>query len=219
MTKKVAIIILARGKYSKRIPYKPLTMFCGKPLINWTLDITNQLPYDAYVYTDMEEIKKICKKYKCFVRDKLYENEEGIHKTKEEIIEYNKEIEADIIILMQITSPIREIELVKEWIKQFLKSNSECGIAAYKLQDGFYYDDYGFPYNYDQQKRKYNQNFSIKEDVYKETGSFYIFNFEQIHKNHFTNSDEILIFEDPYNVDINTYQDIEIAKELLCERK
>jgi CMP-N-acetylneuraminic acid synthetase len=220
---KVVIMVLARGKYSKRIPHKPLTMFCGKPLIDWTLEICDQLPHAAYVYTDMDEIKERCKIFSVHVRDKKYESETGIHETQKEIIEYNKELEADVIILLQVTSPLRKIELVKKWIEQFLKSDEACGIAAHELDDAYYYYKNGVTVNFYPENRTYNQDKSKKDKIYRETGSFYIFKFNQIHKNHFTspyvstNKYGIMIFKDPYNIDINTYQDIEIANEILCK--
>jgi CMP-N-acetylneuraminic acid synthetase len=216
---KTAIIILARGQYSKRIPYKPLVDFMGKPLIEWTLSITDQLPYDTYVYTDMDEIKNVCKKYSCNVRDKILESEEGLHRTQEELQEYNKEIQADIIILMQVTSPLRDINKIQEWIKKFHLGLYDCGIAAYRLEDGFYYNEHGLRMNYYINERAYNQDKAFKQVLYKETGSFYIFKAEQISKNHITDTHNLVIFEDPYNIDINTYQDLERARAELCAQE
>jgi CMP-N-acetylneuraminic acid synthetase len=218
---KVAIIVLARGKFSKRIPHKPMTLLMGKPLIEWTLEITDQLPYETHVYTDMKEIKKVCMDHKCFIHDKLFESEDGTHKTKEEIIAYNKEINADTIILLQVTSPFRKIELIKKWIARFHMSNCNVGFAAYKLEDGYYYYDDGDSINYVENERTYNQNSFRKDELFKETGSFYIFKIEQIYLNHFMDTGEHrkMIFEDPYNIDINTFQDLERAKRVLCEQK
>lgn len=212
---KIAVFVLARGKYSKRIPYKPLTMLGGRCLIDYTLDICKDLPYETYVYTDMLEIENRCKNHasKPNIREKLFENEEGIHHTGKELAEYNKEVKADILILLQVTSPIRKINLIKNWVNIFLLSGADCGIATYRMNKGYYYTKYGAAnfYNYD---RCYNDNLNKLGTMYKETGSFYIFKKEQIEKNHFTNGD-LILFDDPFDIDINTLDDIKRVEEVL----
>lgn len=209
MPDKIAVIILARGKYSKRIPQKPLAILKGKTLIEHTLDFAIQFPYPVWIYTDLDEIKNICNTYvNVNVRDKKYETPDGIHRTSKEILEYNKEIQADIFILLQVTSPFRDIENAKIWIDDFLGSECDCGFAGYKIPGYFYINDI-FPINYVKDKRTYNEgNYCC---LTKETGSFYIFRKEQLQKNHFMNGN-LLFFEDLYNIDINTIEDLKKAE-------
>lgn len=205
----IAIVILARGRYSKRIKNKPLVKINKKTLIEYTLDVCDYLEYPIWVYTDLDKVKKICKKYKVNVRDKKYESETGAHQTTRELKEYNNEIQADVIILLQVTSPFRNIKKVKEWIQDFNSNNYDCGLAAYK-DTGFYYEDNKPLYNI--KERDYNSK-EIKS-LYKETGSFYIFKVSQLDKNHITNG-KIKIYEDIYNIDINTQEDLRRAKKCI----
>lgn len=209
---KIATVILARCKYSKRIPKKILTKINGETLIEHTVKHALKLRYPIYVYTDYGDVVRKIKKYNVNIRKKLYDDESGTHRTDEELKKYNEEIQADVLILLQATSPYRNIGKVEKWIEEFVYSKADCGIAAYKLEDGFYYNISGKAYNYKKQYRKYNQKESIKENVYKETGSFYIFKIKQIDKNHITNTNKLMIFEDPYNIDINTIEDLKKIK-------
>ena len=210
---KIATVILARGKYSKRIPHKPLADCGGKKLIEHTLDFALSLPYPTYVYTDMEEIKNICARYLVPVRDKLYENKNGLHRTGEELQKYNEEIGADVLILLQVTSPVRDVNLAKEWVRDFLLSGMDCGIAVHK-EDGYFYEINSTAVNYSRQDRRYNDNTNVKTPLYRETGSFYIFHKRQIDKNHITNG-QVILFEDPYDIDINTPEDLKKAEAYL----
>lgn len=208
MSGKIAVIILAR-KNSKRFPGKMLYVLRDLHLYEYTILSTLTLGYPVYFYTDCEIMtEEVLRKYPSVnVRGKKYESNDDnhIHKTNLEIQEYNKEIGADIIINMQCTSPLRKNELLPEWVKQFINGNYDCGFAACKLLPGLYYSG-GKEINIDVAQRNYNMNY--KTDVYKETGSFYIFKAEQIYKNHFMNTDKRIMFEDPYDIDINTIDDI-----------
>lgn len=207
------IFVLCRGKYSKRIRKKPLSRINGKTLVEYTLDVCKQLPYETFLFTDLQEVKNIASIYDVNIREKVYESPIGTHRTKEEIIFYNEKIGADIIILLQVTSPFRDIEKVKEWIHDFMNSDYDCGIAAYR-QDGFFYQKEAL---YNLKSRDYNSN--GMRPVFKETGSFYIFRFGNIKKNHFING-KIKIYEDPYDIDINTIEDLEKARKydkIICK--
>ena len=213
MSEKVAIVILARGKYSKRIPMKPLAILKYKTLIEHTLDFSINLDLPIWVYTDLEEIKTICGFYKNVnVRNKLFETESGIHETAKEIIEYNKEIKADVVILLQVTSPFRNVEKAKRWVNDFIESDYDCGFAGYSCKGYFYKSHLGGEVraiNYDPTNRTYNQG--NYDRLIRETGSFYIFRISQLQKNHFMNG-KIVCFEDDYNIDINIEEDLRKAE-------
>jgi len=224
MKNNIAIVILARGG-SKRILKKSILPIAGSPLIDYTVKdavlLGSYLKAPIYIYTDMKEIMELYdndsfKEKNVFVRNKLFENEEGIHHTSKELIEYNEEFNADNIILFQLTSPLRDVDRMRIWVRDFLASNKESGFAAYKVEDGYYYNQYGRPINYIFQNRTYNQDKSYKTQVYKETGSFYIFKTSVLHRNHFMNSNS-MVFDDPYNIDINNESDLAEVERLLNE--
>lgn len=204
---KIAMVILAR-KGSIRIPDKNIRLFAGKPLIEYTLEFIQNFEYEKYIYTDSDEIKEISKKYNVNIRNKKFENEKGIHNTRKELIEYNKEIKADVIILLQATSPLRNIELSQIWIDEFLEYDFDCGISAYPLENRYLYDKNGI-INYDVKERDYNG--CIKQPIYIENGSFYIFKKEQLKKRHIVNG-KIMICFDKYNIDLDSVKDWEKAE-------
>jgi len=206
---KTCIFILARGG-STRIKNKNLSIIGGKTLIERTLDTCKELPYDTFVFTDSEKIKKISLQHGAEVRDKVYESPSGVHHTKSELLFYNESILADVIILLQVTSPFRDSSKVKIWIKDFLKSGNDCGVAAHPMR-GFFYQGKCL---YNQKDRDYNS--TGEKTVYKETGSFYIFKKQNILLNHFVGG-KIGVYEDPYNVDINTQKDLEKARGFYAE--
>jgi len=207
---RVAIIILARGG-SKRIPKKNIVSFKNKPLICWTITDAIALGCPIYVFTDMPEIRDICKNYPVKVREKLFENENGIHETGKELVEYNKEIGAEHLILLQATSPVRDVALMDDWIMRYLNGNYDAGFAAHKLKPAFYYDESATSLNFFDGDRNYNSN--VKGAIYRETGSFYIFRASQAEKNHILNTNNRIIFDDPYQNDIDNLADLVEATE------
>jgi CMP-N-acetylneuraminic acid synthetase len=209
---KIAIFILAR-KGSKRIPNKNIKLFDGKPLVEYTLEFTKKLGYESHIFTDSKAITALAANYPIFIHDKLYENENGIHETGKEMLAYNEFIKADIIINLQVTSPIRNIELVKIWIEEFLNYNYDCALSCYPMTDKYIYDS-NIAINYDPKDRIYNGG--KKRPIYVENGSFYMFKKEQLLKNHITNG-KLMICPDKYHVDLDTIKDWEVA-EILYKR-
>ena len=178
---KIAIIILAR-KGSKRIPGKNFKLFNGKPLIHWTLECAEKLDYPVYFYSDSEEMRQYVKQFNVIIREKPDRFAQDEHKTGEEIKEYNKEIKADIIVNLQVTSPIRDHNLIRKWIDEFSHSKFNCGMSVYRLPLKFFYAC-GKPLNFNHEDRDYNSK--PKMPLHTENGSFYIFRKEMLNCKHF----------------------------------
>jgi CMP-N,N'-diacetyllegionaminic acid synthase len=184
---KIAVIILAR-KNSKRIPEKNFKNFNGKPLIHWTLVDACQLGHPVYFYSDCEKMRYYASMlnhdygYNINIREKPEKYAQDKHNTGEELRQYNKEIKADIIVNLQVTSPIRKVKLLKQWINKFKSSKFSCGMSIYKLPDKYFYFG-GQPVNFDYTQRGYNG--CEKYRVYVENGGFYIFKKEMLEKKHF----------------------------------
>jgi CMP-N-acetylneuraminic acid synthetase len=212
---KIATIILAR-KGSRRIKNKSITKLGGHPLLEWTVRDAVRIGYESWLFTDIEEAPEICKNYNITIRPKKYENKNGIHKTAKELLFYNKEISADIIILLQPTSPFRIIESIRIWIESFLESDFQAGFAGYWLRGGYYYDRHANPLNYDIKARTYNGG--KYKYIFKETGSFYIFHRDQLFKNHILNG-RCQLYPDPFDIDIDTIEDLKQAEDYLNENK
>lgn len=199
---KIAIICLMR-KGSKRFPDKVMHNFLGMPLYLWTINFFKQFKFPFYFAHDYDdwfiwgddsiiEIK----------REKKYAGDR--HSTCEEIKTF--EIDTDIFILAQVTSPLRSRERVQFAIEDFIKNNYDCGFFAYRMQDGYYWDAAGNNINFSQNER--TDNGCTKKVIFKETGAFYIFKKEMLDKKHILDSKNIAIYEDSFNIDIDTEENL-----------
>lgn len=207
---KIVSILLARTNFCKRIPKKPLAILGGRYLVEYTLHHMSMLPYPGYVFSDSEDVRVLAEQFKLNSGEKILENKNGIHYTSQELKYYNQSINADIIVLFQCTSPFRDMELVKEWIEKFPYWGVNCALTVRPIKLNLYLKDGSriFPIN-----RSYNN-----QELYKETGSIYIFSKNQIEKNHITDGTRKLL-NDPYNFDIDTYDDLDRAEKFIQEAK
>jgi len=146
----------ARGG-SKGIPRKNVSELCGRPLIAWTIEAARQSKLlDRYVVsTDDEEIAKVVRKNGAEVLDRPKELATDKASTLSVLQYVLEKIDADIVVLLQCTSPVRDRNLIDRSIKKFLETNSdslatgfmcklfEWGTCSARRQDikGFFYDD------------------------------------------------------------------------------
>lgn len=134
---KILALVPARGG-SKRLPNKNILSLGGKPLINWTIDATKGIPEiaDILVSTDSSEIASVAKAAGALVPwlrpDELstdtatsidvclhaldwYENEYG---------------EIDGMLLLQPTSPFRNVRTIKTGIKIYKSHGGNRPVVA-----------------------------------------------------------------------------------------
>lgn len=120
---KVLYIIPARGG-SKGIPRKNIKKLCGKPLIQYSIDVALALaddPRNVIVSTDDEEIAAVA--VECGVPDQGYRrpaplatDTAGSQEMMLDAMEWAREkgIDFDTVVLLQPTSPLRTKEDVTE---------------------------------------------------------------------------------------------------------
>jgi CMP-N-acetylneuraminic acid synthetase len=200
----IVTVILARAG-SKRLPGKLWRLLKNKPLIEYTIEHALEIGYPVYIYTDSAIIKHLASKYNVNIRDKILENEEGIHRTQEELIHYNQEYNADYIIMLQGTSPYRDTTKIKEWVKDFIASGNDTGLAVYPI-DRYIYNTEGNCINAD--RNTYNK----KVKTLAESGSFYIFNTSMLQKKSIFDTEKKMLFIDKYDIDIDTIDDLRKAE-------
>ena len=153
---KIIGIIPARGG-SKGIPRKNIKMIAGKPLIVWTIDAAKEskLMNDFYVSTEDDEIAQISKS----LGAKIIKRPAELASDKSNMIDvlkhFVKETKADVVVILQPTSPVREKNLIDKCVKKFLDTkadnlttgfickfyefNGKC--ANRQEKNGFFYDD------------------------------------------------------------------------------
>lgn len=130
---KPLIIIPARGG-SKGVPGKNIKPLNGKPLINYTVDQARKVFSDDQicVSTDSEEIKAIVEQSGLkvpFLRpDSLATDSAGTNEVLLHALDWYEEkgYKADVVILLQVTSPFRRAEHIKEAMSVF---DNDCEIV------------------------------------------------------------------------------------------
>jgi len=181
---KIAIISFVR-EGSVRIPKKNMKKFLGIPLLQYTLDIMNQLLMinyrqmlnhnNCYILTDFEEAKILTlkNKIKMIWRD---------HPKEWDDIRLNKwaheKINADAYILLQTTSPLRDIMDLLKWIRICIETRINSAFSV----------------------------FAIDRNNYKSNGCFYYYTKEQLETNKLVDNDSLL-FVDKFDVDLDTEED------------
>lgn len=149
-------LIPARGG-SKGVPNKNIKMIYGKPLIVWTIEraLQSHLLDEVIVSTDSEEIAVIAKENGAKVMMRPAELATDTASTQD-VMKYTlQQVPADILVLLQPTSPCRSDGLIDECIREFMENDYDslatgfmCDYKEYGSNtlprqqiQGFFYDD------------------------------------------------------------------------------
>lgn len=121
--KKVIALIPARGG-SKRLPRKNVLPLNGKPLIGWTIDAAKNSQYidQILVSTDDQEIADVASDYGIAVPELRPTELAGDNSSTESVLFYSLikfAVDADIVVLLQPTSPLREAQHIDEALALF----------------------------------------------------------------------------------------------------
>ncbi len=177
----VLCIIPARGG-SKGIPKKNVQIFCRKPLIAFSIEHAKKAKYitKICVSTDDIEIAKIALSFGAQVIERPAEisndaaSSESALKHTIEYLRKNENYEADLVVFLQATSPIRNYEDIDKAIFYLNKTGLDSLLSVTKAHKFLWRLKDGKPVsiNYDYNRRPRRQEL---EPEYFETGSFYIF--------------------------------------------
>ena len=146
----------ARGS-SKEIPSKNIISIGDKPLIGWTIEAAKQaICLDRYIVsTEDSEIKKIALACGADVLDRPPELGTDEATTLAVMQQALETFPADIVVLLQATSPVRRPGLIDECVLEFIDNTYdslatgffchyvEYGKSALRRQEieGFFHDD------------------------------------------------------------------------------
>lgn len=149
-------LIPARGG-SKGVPGKNIKMINGKPLIAWTIEraLQSRLLDMVVVSTDSVEIAETARENGARVLMRPAELATDTASTQDVMVHVLRQIPADILVLLQPTSPCRSEGLIDECIHEFIENGydslatgfmcdyKEYGKNALPRQQikGFFYDD------------------------------------------------------------------------------
>lgn len=150
-------LIPARGG-SKGVPRKNIRRCAGKPLIAWTIEAARQSKrLDSFVVsTEDEEIAQIAREWGAVVSKRPAELASDEATTEDLMQHVLAEFPtAQVLVLLQPTSPVRDPDLIDRCIDQFLETGVDslatgfvCKFVEYgkpvpRRQEipGFFYDD------------------------------------------------------------------------------
>ncbi len=213
-------IIPARGG-SKGVPKKNIKKFLDKPLVAHTIEysLSSKLVTETYVTTDDSEIKNISEKYNAKVIDRP-KRISGDGASTESAIEHalqNIDIEPDIIILLQPTSPFRPNNSIDNAIIHFLKNNYDSLLSLSPTHNFIWNVSNGIAKpNHEFLNRPRRQDIKINDINFIENGSLYIFkksNFIK-YKNRLGGKIGYVIFDEKYSMEIDTKLDFFILEEI-----
>lgn len=122
----------ARGG-SKNIPRKNIKEIFGKPLIAWTIERAKESKLlDRYIVsTEDQEIAEVSKKYgaEVFYRpENLATDDATTLSVLKHAIEHAS---ADLVVLLQCTSPVRDKGLIDQCIQKFFDSKADSLVTGF----------------------------------------------------------------------------------------
>lgn len=138
--KNIAIIPARSG--SKGLPDKNIKMFCGKPLMAWTIEaaLKSKQFEEVMVSTDSLKYAEIAKEYGAqvpFLRSETMASDTaGTWDTVREVVENYKKFgkEFDAFCLLQPTSPLRKAEDIVAGMQLFREKNADSVVSVCKLE-------------------------------------------------------------------------------------
>lgn len=230
---KILVIIPARCG-SKGIKDKNIIDVCGQPLISYSieqaLELKKNLLVDTVVVsTDCEKIANISKELGAevpFLRptDLASDTSKSIDFILH-AIKYYKDINIyfDSVLLLQPTSPLRDLELLSKAIKIFKNRTKDSLISVYKEE---YINDLVMYKNIsdrDLQPLNDYHNKGVRRQehgsIYIRNGAIYLTKVDYLIKNKQIISDRPLFIEMKKNdsINIDTLEDLELLRSILCK--
>jgi len=216
---KYLAIVPARGN-SKRIKNKNLIKFKKKTLIDITLEQIEKINKInlAILTSDSDKILNIGNKYKkCLKLKRPLRISKYNSKTEDAIMHAIRNIEKNYkiknIILLQVTSPLRNTKDINQCIRVYEKKKLSCIFSCYEKKS-FIWKKKGKTFdsiNYNYKKRVMSQNM---EKIYFENGAIYIFNFEKFkkYKNRIIKPFDIYLMSEKKSIDLDDHEDLKTLK-------
>lgn len=226
--KKILAYIGARGG-SKGLPGKNIKMFCGKPLIAWTIEaaLSSRSVTEVVVSTDSEEIASVAKDYGAYVPfirpDYLATDSASAHESIKHCmhwIDNNRSSDCyDHFMLLHPTCPLRNNRHIDEAVDQYIKLGCQVeslvsvvkapNKAAWLMKMNDHFIDFVLPVDVNNVRRQESPV------CYYPNGAIYISSWENAKKNFFYGGSTIP-YVMPYHesVDIDSIEDFIEAEEI-----
>lgn len=222
MAKKIAIITARSG--SKRIPKKNVKLFCGKPIIQYSIEVALEsgLFSEVMVSTDSEEIAQVARKYGASVPFLRSEATSSDFASTEDVIlevinDYKKMgKEFDYVCCIYPTAPFIDSDILNEamCVMETRKPSVVIPMVQYSYppQRCFIIDENG------DAKFKFPEYVATRsqdlEKQYHDVGQFYVYNVKKLIDKKGIIVDDIapVVISELKAQDIDTVEDWEIAE-------
>jgi len=211
------IIIPARGG-SKRIINKNIITLHNKPLISYCIEQSLEVTDEVYVSTDCDIIAEVSKKFGAKIIKRPSHLATDFCSTNSVIEHFLNTIEeVKYFACVQPTSPLLTSSYVKEGFKK-INNTDYSSIISVMENTSFFWDTNGTPINFQTNNKPRTQEM---QKWYSENGAFYITS-----KKNFLKSNNIvngkvgfIIMPKMLSFEIDTYEDLEIVKNIMSEKK
>ena len=208
---KIVSVILARGG-SKGIPKKNIVDLCGKPLIAWTIEASQQSSvHETWISTDDKEIADIADELGVNVLLRPQELAMDTSSSEEALLHFANNVQFDILVFIQPTSPLLLAQDINAGLDLMTKYTSV--FSGYKEHWLPRWDD-NKPLNWDISNRPRRQD---KKEIFIENGAFYITTKQELFASGLRYSGNIGIVEmlPSRSFQIDTNDDLSLVRKLL----
>tara|TARA_Y200000002_G_C22668761_1_gene659070 strand:+ start:1182 stop:1856 length:675 start_codon:yes stop_codon:yes gene_type:complete len=214
--RKVIALILCRGN-SKGVKNKNIKLFCGKPLLYWTIKSLKESKKikKIYISSDSDKILNYAKKQKIITikrPKKLATSKSQSEKALEHAIK-KINIDFDYVVFPQVTCPLRPKNIFDKALNYFFKNKFDSLFSSNIPSKIFLWQ---------KTRKKLNPKFNLKKrkmrqdikNIYSENGSFYIFKKDGFNKfkNRLFGKIGTYEIDKLYSYDIDEKIDFEINK-------
>ncbi len=218
MKHNIITIIPARSG-SKGIPKKNIIDFLGKPLIAHSIEYSTncKLISSTFVSTDGIEIAKVSKQYGAKIIDRPAKLANDTATTESAINHALNtiDIQPDIIVLLQATSPLRPLDSLQNALEKFIHNGYDSLLSISPTHRFFWkINNNKTVAQYDFMNRPRRQDLKEIDKTFVENGSVYIFtrkHFEQF-RNRLGGKIGHIVFPEEYSYEIDSPADIEFLK-------
>lgn len=217
---KLHVLIPARGG-SKGIIKKNIQKIKNKSLVEISIDFALSLKINGniFVSSDMKEVENICKKYdKNIIFDRrpnyLSEDETLTKEVLKDLYERRNDItKRDTLLLLEPTSPLRELKTLDAALKYFKKKQLKSMVSVIKqnnliVSDSNNYLRNIFDLNISQRQRR--------KILYEVVGVFYLSKISNcLQKGFLHNNTYLYEISKREGIDINDKSDLNLARQIL----
>jgi len=203
-------IIPARAG-SKGIPGKNMALCAGQPLIEWTLDAALNSSVDAVIVSSDDGAVL---NYTKNTGARWHPAEEITDEAQiEDRLPERFDPPADIIVLLQSTSPVRTSKQIDEAIEQLQREGADSLVSVVESHSFFWRDGTVVP-TYDVMHRPRRQDMTKH---YEENGSIYVFTEDHWRRMHNRLGGKISLFVMPEEcaIQVDTPFDLWMAEKIL----